>query len=81
MSTRVLFLNLRTIPATRKRQGHRLLLRDKLSQRSVKTTTHRQRQGARNQPAYSKELQTARIRSSLEGYLEGKGQRQILELS
>ena len=36
-----------------------------------------QRQGARDQPAYSKELQTARARS-LEGYLGGKGQQQIL---
>ena len=33
---------------------------------------------ARNQPAYSKELQTGRVRS-LEGYLGGKGQQQILE--
>ena len=36
-------------------------------------------QGARNQPAYSKELQTVRVRS-LKGYLAGKGREQSLEL-
>ena len=41
--------------------------------------THRKRQGARNQLAYSKELQKARL-CSLEGYLAGKGRQKILKL-
>ena len=58
----------------------RVSQRDKLSLRRFKTTKHNWRQGASYQPAYSKKLQTVRVRS-LEGYLAGKGPRKSLELS
>ena len=58
----------------------RVSQRDKLSLRRVKATTQNWRLGARDQPAYSKKLQTVRVRS-LKGYLERKGPRLILELS